>query len=155
MRTIRVYADTSVFGGVFDREFRTASLAFFDQVKRRQISLFSSAIVREEISFSPKAVRELFASVLENAEIIEITKSALDLRDAYLKAKIIPRKYANDALHVAAASVSGCPIIVSWNFKHIVHFDKIALYNSINILEGFPQISIHSPLEVISYEKRL
>ncbi|MDP2303827.1 MAG: hypothetical protein Q8N03_15530 [Ignavibacteria bacterium] len=69
-----------------------------------------------------------------------------------MNAKIISKKYSNDALHVALATLSGCSIIVSWNFKHIVHFEKIALYNAINISEGYQQISIHSPLEVISYE---
>jgi hypothetical protein len=30
-----VYADTSVFGGVFDEEFTTASRVFFDQVQAK------------------------------------------------------------------------------------------------------------------------
>ncbi|MCX6149701.1 MAG: hypothetical protein NTX22_04155 [Ignavibacteriales bacterium] len=83
---------------------------------------------------------------------MDISDEALKLRDAYLNAKIISKKYSNDALHVALATISGCSIIVSWNFKHIVHFEKIALYNAINISEGYQQISIYSPLEVISYE---
>ena len=32
MPPIRVYADTSVFGGVFDEEFQVASRTFFEQV---------------------------------------------------------------------------------------------------------------------------
>ncbi|CCQ55711.1 hypothetical protein CWATWH0402_1742 [Crocosphaera watsonii WH 0402] len=32
---IRVYADTSVFGGVFDDELKDETIAFFDLVKRR------------------------------------------------------------------------------------------------------------------------
>ena len=32
---LRVYADTSVFGGVFDEEFEDASRAFFDQIRAR------------------------------------------------------------------------------------------------------------------------
>ena len=31
--TLRVYADTSVFGGAFDEEFEDASKMFFDQVR--------------------------------------------------------------------------------------------------------------------------
>ena len=50
------------------------------------------------------------------------------------------------------ATVNNCPIIVSWNFKHIVHYEKISLYNTVNILEGYQQIAIYSPLEVIKYE---
>jgi predicted nucleic acid-binding protein len=152
MKSIRVYADTSVFGGVFDREYRSASISFFDQVKSRLINLYTSAIVREEILYAPAQVKKLFSELIEYMEIIDISEPALKLRDAYLKAKIVPRKFSNDALHVAIASVSSCPIVVSWNFKHIVHYEKIALYNSMNILEGYPQISIYSPLEVIKYE---
>jgi hypothetical protein len=45
-----------------------------------------------------------------------------------------------DALHVALASVAGCTMIVSWNFKHIVHFPKIPLYRAINVIKGYSQL---------------
>ncbi len=87
-----------------------------------------------------------------DATVIEVSEAALILREAYLKANILTKKNSNDALHVALATVNNCPIIISWNFKHIVHYEKIALYNTVNILEGYQQIAIHSPLEVIKYE---
>ena len=34
----------------------------------------------------------------------------------------------NDAEHIAVAKVAGADIVVSWNFKHIVHFEKIGGY---------------------------
>ncbi|RKZ47314.1 MAG: hypothetical protein DRR16_21720 [Candidatus Parabeggiatoa sp. nov. 3] len=55
-------------------------------------------------------------------------------------------------LHVALATVAGCQLIVSWNFKHIVHFQKIPLYRAINIVKGYTEINIYSPPEVIDYE---
>lgn len=42
-------------------------------------------------------------------------------------------------------------MIVSWNFKHIVHFEKIPLYNAVNTLQGFGPIQIYSPLEVAGH----
>jgi hypothetical protein len=87
------------------------------------------------------------------AEIVDVTEAALELRSAYLEADIIGRKYADDALHVALATVSRCPLIVSWNFKHIVHQRKIPLYNAVNVLHGFSVIAIHSPAEVIEYDE--
>ena len=33
----------------------------------------------------------------------------------------------------------------------IVHFDKIPLYNAVNVVEGYGPLGIHTPLEVISY----
>ena len=47
---------------------------------------------------------------------------------------------------------SAMSLIVSWNFKHIVHCEKIPLYNAVNALRGYTSIGICSPLEVIRYE---
>ena len=41
-KPMRVYADTSVFGGVFDAEFEAASMAFFDLVRRCPFRLIVS-----------------------------------------------------------------------------------------------------------------
>lgn len=151
MKEIRVYSDTSVFGGVFDDEFRVPSLKFFEQVKLGLFELYISPLVRNEVMYAPDNVREYFESILPFSKSTDITEEALKLRDSYLNAKIVSRNYSNDALHVALATVERCSLIVSWNFKHIVHFKKIALYNAINISEGYQQISIFSPLEVIDY----
>lgn len=151
-KKIRTYVDTSVFGGVFDDEFDVASQRFFNQVKRKEFILVTSAVVQEELEKAPGEVRSFFLEMLPYSEIIEITQESLDLRNAYLQAEIVSSKYTNDALHVAMATISGCDIILSWNFKHIVHFDKIPLYNAVNVLNGYNPISIFSPWEVIKYD---
>ena len=152
MKTIRVYADTSVFGGVYDDEFKQSSLTFFAQVEAGQFVLVTSAVVQDEMVAAPRTVRRFFEEMLGFAEVADITENALDLRDAYLQAKIVTPKYSDDALHVALATVTGCTLIVSWNFQHIVHFQKIPLYNAVNVLRGYQPIAIFSPWEVIRYE---
>ena len=54
-------------------------------------------------------------------------------------------------MHVAIATVARCPVIVSWNFRHIVHRLKVPQYNAVNTLRGYPGLAIHSPREVIEY----
>ena len=44
-------------------------------------------------------------------------------------------------------------MIVSWNSKHIVHYDKKRKYNAVNALHGYGNIDILSPAEVIEYEE--
>lgn len=114
--------------------------------------MVTSAIVQEEISPAPSQVQEFFAGLLGSMEVADISDDALGLRAAYLEAKIVYPKWSDDALHVAIATTSGCSLIVSWNFKHIVHFEKIPLYNAINTLKGYSHIGIFSPSEVICYE---
>lgn len=149
---IRVYADTSVFGGVFDEEFQQASRVFFDQVRGGRFLLLTSGTVEEEIEGAPVTVREFFVSMAPWMHILESTEETLALRVAYLEAGILSPKSAADALHVATATTGGASMIVSWNFVHLVHFDKIRLYNAVNALKGFGEIAIYSPPEVVRYE---
>lgn len=39
-----------------------------------------------------------------------------------------------------------------WNFKHIVNYDKIKLFNSVNLRFGYPVIEIRLPKEFVRYE---
>jgi hypothetical protein len=38
---------------------------------------------------------------------------------------------------IAVATISNVDLVVSWNFKHIVHFEKIGGYEGVNILRGY------------------
>ncbi len=152
MRRLRVYADTSVFGGCFDEEFAEASRTFFDQVRSARFILVTSPIVEAEMEAAPSDVQNLFRHTLESAEVVDVSEEALRLHTAYLEAGIVSPQSATDALHVALATVSACTLIVSWNFRHIVHFEKIPLYNAANVLNGFEKIAIYSPREVLEYE---
>ena len=53
--------------------------------------------------------------------------------------------------HIALATVAGVDLVVSWNFKHIVHFEKIQRFNAVNIEMGYKAISMYSPREVTKY----
>jgi predicted nucleic acid-binding protein len=148
-RPIRVYADTSVYGGVFDEEFAKPSKAFFDRVRQGRFRLVVSAIVLDEIGPAPELVRALLEEMLSIAEVIAVSPDALTLQEAYLNNGIVTPSSADDALHVALATTGGCAMIVSWNFRHIVHYQKVPLYNAVNTLHRRPTLEIRSPLEVI------
>ncbi len=75
-----------------------------------------------------------------------------DLADIYVGEGLIPPKYRNDALHIAVATVANMDIMVSWNFKHIVKMKTISLVGYLNAKEGYKNIRIFSPEEVIDDE---
>lgn len=150
--TIRVYADSSVYGGVFDDEFSRPSLVFFDRVREGRFRWVVSALVEEELEQSPSEVREWFAKFRVAADSVAVTDEAVALRQAYLDAGILTPKSSDDALHVALATVAQCGLIVRWNFRHIVHYRKIPRYNAVNVLHRRAILDIRSPLEVIEDE---
>jgi hypothetical protein len=61
-------------------------------------------------------------------------------------------KFYNDGLHIVLATVAEVDLLVSWNFKHIVHFDKIRRFNAVNLERGYKPLQIFSPREVVSYD---
>lgn len=87
-----------------------------------------------------------------NIEILELTDEALDLRNQYIKNKVLSEKWLDDATHVALATINRADAIVSWNFRHIVRLDKIKMFNQINLLNGYGMLTIITPKE-ISYEQ--
>ena len=143
-----VYVDTSVFGGVFDPEFERASKAFFDRVRDGAFEVVVSPVVVDELKHAPVAVRQLFDELEPSFARVDPDEAAYTLRRAYLDAHVVSTKWAADALHVAMATVSGCRAIVSWNFKHIVNYKRIPLYNEVNQKQGYGPIAIHSPQEM-------
>lgn len=152
-RAMRVYADTSVFGGARDREFQQLSEPFFARVRSGEVILVTSPVVLGELAGAPEAVRVFFEELSPFIERVEIDAAAYALQDAYLRAQVVGPKWDVDALHVAVATVSGCRAIVSWNFKHIVNYRRIPLYNGINQAEGYGPIAIHTPPEVVYDEE--
>lgn len=155
MPPIRVYADTSVYGGVFDDEFAEHSRMFFDQADAGRFCLVVSPQVQVELAVAPEQVRAFFERVSVFAEVVDVSDEAGALQRAYLSAAVVTEKSAADALHVALATIGACPVIVSWNFKHIVHREKALAYNAVNALRGLPPLDIRSPREVVIYEQDL
>ena len=86
--------------------------------------------------------------------MIEFSEEIADLRDEYIKAGIVGASCKADAEHIASASVSDVDFVVSWNFKHIVHYDKISGYQAVNLMNGYREIKIYSPREVIEHDEK-
>lgn len=148
-RPIRAYLDTSVFGGVFDDGFDAASLAFFESIKEGLVIAMVGSTTLAELSQAPERVQGVLADLpLDSVVRCGITDEVEHLRDAYLAAGVLTPKWADDATHVATATVHDADILVSWNFRHIVNYDKIRLFNAVNVQLGYKQIAIHSPLEL-------
>ena len=150
-KPLRVYADTSVFGGPFDAEFARGSRAFFDELGLGRFRLVLSALTVQELLGAPERVRAMLDAVpREHVETHDVTEEMERLKSAYLSSGILSPSSDADALHVAAATVLNVDMIVSWNFKHIVHFEKIRGFNAINRLWGYKEVEIYSPLEIVA-----
>jgi predicted nucleic acid-binding protein len=149
MKTLRIYIDTSVIGGCYEPEFAEASGALIKMAVRGEVVLILSNILAAELARAPEAVQAVLASVPDHqTENVEQSGESEALRDAYLSSGVVGAASAQDAHHVALATVSRADVIVSWNFRHIVHIEKIRGFNAVNLREGYGIIEIRTPKEV-------
>ncbi len=147
---IKVYVDTSVFGGCFDAEFEEWSNKLLEEFK-----LGLKVVVISDLTLKEPAtnVRNLVEEIPEeHKEYVILNDEARGLARHYIEEGVVSEGYLVDAQHIAIATVSRVDVLVSWNFKHIVNLSKIRLYNAVNLKYGYPLLEIRSPREML-YER--
>lgn len=147
MKKQRVYVDTSVIGGNFDEEFVTWSNGLMKDFSLGIFTLVTSEMVASEIAEAPLFIQDKFVELLSyDPEVLTISNASLALANMYQERHILTPKYFNDGIHIALATVAEVDVLVSWNFKHIVHFNK-----AVNLEQGYKPVQIFSPREVTTY----
>ena len=153
MKTQRVYLDTSVIGGCFDAEFAPWSNALLKDFRLGVYQPVVSEIVTLELENAPDDVREVYAEILAlGAEDLPIDGQVTELANIYQERGILTPKFYDDGLHIACATVAEVDLLVSWNFRHIVHYQKIRLFNAVHLELGYKALQIYSPREVAQHE---
>ena len=149
----RVYIDTSVVGGIFDDEFKEATIKLFDRLDNNEIKFIVSDLLDLELLNAPQQVKEYILRFSEDKfERVELTEEAVELADSYIEAKVVGKTSLEDCRHIALATINKVDVLASWNFKHIVNLDRIKGYNSVNLRLGYSMIEIRSPKDLVNYE---
>lgn len=149
----RFYFDTSVFGGMFDKEFDGPTLQLFERVKLGQIICLFSDLTESELLDAPEKVKKYFKGLpKENLERLIVNDEILTLASKYIEEKVVGMTSFDDCVHIATATINKADILVSWNFKHIVNVYRIRGYNAINIRSNYQPLEIRSPKEILEYE---
>ncbi|CAN5388401.1 hypothetical protein BH09BAC1_BH09BAC1_23530 [soil metagenome] len=147
---MKIYVDTSVWGGAFDEEFEIWTEVLLDSIYEGKFTAVISDVTLRELSLAPIRVQELVANVPEeHLEIFYLTDEHEALATQYLKEGALSAKFESDALHIAIATIIKADILVSWNFKHMVNFFRIRQYNAVNLKSGYSIIDIRSPKEIV------
>jgi len=149
----RIYIDTSVFGGYFDKEFAKETKPFFEKLLQNRIKIVVSEILELELYRAPDYIQVFFESLpSELIERVELTNEAKELAEKYIIENVVVKTSLADCQHIALATINKVDVLASWNYQHIVNLERIRGYNSINFREGYQMIEIRTPKEIFSYE---
>ena len=152
MKKLEIYLDTFVLGGCFEPEFSVWSTGLVADFRVGNFTPVLSELLEAELLRAPEQVRKVYFELVPFAEKRPVVgDEALNLLAAYEAHGVLGSKFRADMLHIALATIAGVDLLVSWNFKHIVRFDKIRLFNAVNLEQGYKPLTIHSPREVATY----
>ncbi len=145
---IKIYLDTSVFGGYFEEEFEEHTKPLFERIFNGEFIVVISDTTIEELESAPPYVRDLVMRInQEYVETVKTTDEAYDLANEYIAEKVVGQTSFTDCVHIALATTLNVSYLISWNFKHIVNVQRIRGYNTINLKNGYPLLEIRSPRE--------
>ena len=84
----------------------------------------------------------------ERVTVVEVDDRVRYLAKTYVERGVLGSRQIGDAIQVAAPTVGGAHVILSWNFKHIVNYARISRFNEISAELGHVAIEVRSPLEI-------
>jgi predicted nucleic acid-binding protein len=150
MKKEKVYFDTSVPSAYYDDrtpERMKLTKEFWEKVGA--YALYVSTLVLDEIRQVPdKSLRDTLSVLIHRCIVLKLNDEVAALAEAYVEAGVLPRRYFNDALHIAVAVANGIKFLVSWNFKHFVNVKTRQMVNLVNLREGYGVIEIIAPPEL-------
>ena len=154
MKRDKLYLDTSIISHLDAPdvpEKMEDTLQLWEQIRAGKYEIVLSEVVFDEIDkcFEPKKSL-LYAYLAKIQYVHKRSDSAIiALAKKFIQRDILREKNFDDCRHIAAALLSGCDAIVSWNFKHIVNIDTIRGTKVITSQEGYSDIIICSPTMLI------
>lgn len=151
MKKETLYLDTSVPSAYYDKrakERQEATIKFWEEVLSNYQCHISEITVEELKETKDEVLRIKLKKLIKGFTVLKTNEEIIALAKAYIEKRIFPEKYIDDAHHVAIASYYEISYLVSWNYEHLVKVKTRRLVNLVNILEGFKEIEIVSPLEL-------
>lgn len=133
----RVYVETSVIGYLSSRVSRNLIGAARQQLTqawwdtRLNYELYISELVSQECAAGDPEAAKKRLDAIEGLPLLRVTTEAIEISKALVVRGIIPAKAAEDALHIAMATVHAMDFLLTWNCKHIANPEiqkRIALY---------------------------
>lgn len=123
----RVYIETSVISYLAARPSKTILGAAHQQItsawweRRDEFELVvSESVLRECGAGDPDAAQRRLG-IVADLPLLLIDERALHIAEALVEQGIVPTKAAEDALHIAVATIHGVDYLLTWNCRHIAN----------------------------------
>ncbi|MBN3940298.1 MAG: type II toxin-antitoxin system VapC family toxin [Nostoc sp.] len=151
-----VYIETSIVGYLTARPSNNlilmANLEATPEcwdTRRYQFMLYISQVVLDEIARGDTEIATKRLEIVRDFPLLEVSEAVQNLAGQFLAKSSLPPKAADDALHIAAATVYGLDYLLTWNCKHIANAQIQKKLAQISLDAGYELPSLCTPYELM------
>ncbi|MDR1941170.1 MAG: PIN domain-containing protein [Endomicrobium sp.] len=157
MKKLKIYLDTSVISMLDQTKSQDRmadSQKLWTKIKKNEFDVVLSTITLDELNKNKPDKKAKLLHYLKQIKysLISINEKSIEVASRFVNLGILKQKSFDDCQHIAAAIISECDVIVSWNFKHIVNHKTIEGVKAVTALEGYDDVLIYSPSILIGGE---
>ncbi|GHU53222.1 hypothetical protein FACS1894132_04800 [Clostridia bacterium] len=154
MRKLKIYLDTSVISHLEQPEKSTEfeyTKFFWCKVKQGKYNICLSEAVFDELLKCNEPKRKLLVNHIAEIKYseIELTEEVYTLANIIINQGVLPSKSRLDSIHIAAAIVSQCDYVLSWNMKHMANITTNNGIRVVTLKENYGNIQILPPSMLI------
>jgi predicted nucleic acid-binding protein len=156
----KIYLDTSVPSHLYATEAprqMADTWRLWAAIRAGEYDTFISTTVTDELEAAPKLKQDLIFNEINIAKIKILMPSnkVKQLAAEYIKAGILSDKHYDDCMHIAFASIHGCEVLVSWNFRHLVKTKTMDGTKVVNKNNQCEEIVIVSPAILLEMRRTI
>jgi len=151
-----VFIETSIIGYLTARTSNNlilmanveATSEWWD-TRRTQFDLYISQTVLDEAGRGDAEIASRRLEIFNDFPLLEVDEMVQDLAMGFLTESNLPPKAADDALHIAVATVYGLDYLLTWNCKHIANAQIQKKLAQISLDAGCELPTICTPYELM------
>lgn len=152
-----VYIETSIAGYLTARPSNNlilmanaeATREWWHTRRRTQFNLYISQVVLNEVARGNTEMATRRLEILRGFPLLEVSEAVQSLAALFLAKSNLPPKAADDALHIAVATVYGLDYLLTWNCKHIANAQIQKKLSQISNEAGYELPTICTPYELM------
>jgi predicted nucleic acid-binding protein len=151
----RVYVETTLVSYLTARPSRDVVMAghqqstheWWDQSRADYELCTSQLVLQEAGAGNPEAAEERL-QILRAMVLLDTTKEAVILAEELVRARALPEKAADDALHIAIAANQKIPYLLTWNCRHLANATMRPVIDAVCASKGYKAPIICTPEEL-------
>jgi predicted nucleic acid-binding protein len=151
-----VYIETSIISYLTAHPSRDLIIAAYQQITAEwwekcasTFSLYTSQLVLEEAGKGDADAAEKRLSALRTLPLLPQVDEAVIFAQTLIQNGVLPNKAADDAIHIALATVYGMDYLLTWNCRHIANAEIQKQIGILSQNEGYEMPVICTPTELM------